>query len=161
MRPDRTVAAHREGGTGGGALTARGDEAEEGGGWEGIDHVERAPAAAGVVLLPALYLWAARDEWRIAIAAFLLAGLVGLMGAGLYWVAVERRRDRPDFTGWFLAAAGTIAVVTGLAAWASGEWLGWRSLLGATVAGTGIGGWLVFVRIALRGPPAEDADSEL
>lgn len=159
MRPDGAVAAHREGGTGGGALTARRDESGSRG-RDGIDYVERAPAAAGVLLLPALYLWASRDEWRMALAAFLLAGLVGLLGAGLYWVAVERRRDRPDVTGWFLAAAGTITVVTGLAAWASGEWLGWRTVLGTTVAGTGIGGWLVFVRIALRGPPTEDAGSE-
>lgn len=140
-------------------MTARGDGAGSGG-RDGIDYVERAPAAAGVLLLPALYVWASRDEWRIAIAAFLLAGLVGLLGAGLFWIAVERRRGRPEFTGWFLSAAGTIAAVTGLAAWGSGEWLGWRTVLGATVAGAGIGAWLIFLRIALRGPPAADGGSD-
>lgn len=123
----------------------------EGGGRD--DCVERAPAAAGAVLLSALYLWATRHEWSIAIPAFLFAGFLGLLGAGLYWAAVERRREEPHFTGWFLAAAGTVTLVVALAAWGSGEWLGWRTALGSVVAGSGIGAWLVFMRIAVRGVP--------
>ena len=125
-----------------------------------VDYVQRTPAAAGAVLLSGLYLWAFRHEWSVAIPAFLFASFLGLLGAGLFWVAVERGHEEPHVTGWFLAAAGTIALVVGLAAWGSGEWLGWRTAFGSVVAGAGIGAWLVFVRIAVRGVPDSRPDDD-
>lgn len=139
----------RQASDGGGAPDGAGPEA--GGG--GDDPGTRFGAAAGAIFLPAVWLWTLRGEWRMAAPALLLVCLVGLIGGGIYRFTVERRRAPSDFTGWFVAVASTVVLVTGSAAWFSGDWRGWHTVLGAVTAGAATGCWLVFLRIALWGLP--------
>lgn len=120
---------------------------------DGGDPGTRAGAAVAAVTLPALWLWSVRDQWRIAVPAVLLACLAGLIGGGIYRFAVERRREPSGLTGWFVAVAATVTLAGGSAAWFSGDWRGWHTVLGAVTAGAAVGCWLVFLRIALWGLP--------
>lgn len=113
----------------------------------------RLAGAVGTLGLPALLVWYRDEDWRFVLVACLVGGLVGLGGAASYWMAMGRRRDAQDLTGWWLSASGTVALLSGLAAWWAGRWNGVESFLGAAAGGAGVGCWLLFARYWILGEP--------
>lgn len=117
------------------------------------DWMDRAPAAAGAVLLPVLLLWGTRGEWGMSVPAFLLAVALALVGVGGY-LLLARLLGRPSsLTGWFVSGAATVAVASAAAVWWSTGALGWGAAAGSASAGAAVSCWLVFLRILVRGVP--------
>jgi hypothetical protein len=89
---------------------------------------------------------------------------VGLLGVGLFQLGRVlrwrgRRLPRMSDTGYVVAAAVSIAVVAGSAAWTSGEWLGSHSALGSVGAGFTFGFLLWCGRAVVQGLPPRAGDA--
>lgn len=125
-----------------------------------IAWVKRAPAAAGVVLLPALFLWQTRGEWSMAVPAFVTAVVLGLLGVGAHWLLLGRRREGTSLDAWFVSAALAITVASAAAVWITEGGLGWGPAVGSVTAGVGVSCWLIFVRITVAGLPDGDGSPD-
>lgn len=109
-------------------------------------------AAVGLVAEMGLLAWEAWEEWEIAVPALVLVHLVGLLGFGLYRLAVRWWRQRVTHEELFVSSGLFAALVTGSVTYAGGEWMGPRSVLGSLIGGVVVGITLVLARLAIRGP---------
>lgn len=117
--------------------------------------LERVPAVVGALAIPGVWLWTSRGQWDMAVPAFLVAGVLGLAGVGVYWLVAGRRRAHVSLDAWFASAAAPIAVASAAAVWYTEGGLGWGAALGSVTAGVGVSCWLLFVRISVWGLPEE------
>lgn len=112
----------------------------------------RIVAAVCLVVELGLLAWKAREEWGIAAPALLLVHLVGLLGFGLYRLAVRWWRQRVTHEELFVSSGLFAALVAGSVTYAGGEWMGLRSVLGSLIGGVVVGVTLVLARLAIWGP---------
>lgn len=111
-------------------------------------------AIAVVCLIAELLLvaWGSRGEWHLAAPALLLVHLVGLLGFGLYWLAVRGwKRVAIGHEELFLSAGLSAAGVTIVVTYTAGEWMGVRSVIGSVTGGVLVGLTLVLARLAIWG----------
>lgn len=112
----------------------------------------RVLAAVCLVAELGLLAWEAWEESEIAVPALVLVHLVGLLGFGLYRLAVRWWRQRVTHEELFVSSGLFAALVAGSVTYAGGEWMGLRSVLGSVIGGVVVGITLVLARLAIWGP---------